>query len=451
MIPQRIVFVLLSFLCICLTPYAYGAGLISRFHPFVTVKAEYTDNLNLTKTDKTEDIITTVQPGIRFSNMSAKSGMDLEYMLGAVFYGKKTNLNYISHNASLDAKYLTASHVNFYLKESFVQSDDPREHEYFTAPVANRYVVATKTERAVSWRNVVAPTIEYQFGPEDRLGVTYRNNIYRTESAFGENSQENFINPFFSYWFNRRNGISLEYGLTYGEFDRNPDLTGHRGIGRYTYRLSPQYAVFTEHTYSKRTFGFSESLFSTDYDIHEPSIGMQFTIGTHLTASAQVGYFWMKPRTGSGREGLSYKGELTNVPSPTAKGEPVAIAPPTTKDEPATIAPRTTFGLNVQGGYTEDFFTSQNLGFIRYHRLTGYLYHMLDRQVSLGCFGNVEYAEYETLDRRDTIWGVGVMGSYMPLKWLTFALEASHRENQSSIDISTYVENRGMFRITIMY
>jgi hypothetical protein len=158
MMLQRVVFAFLSFLCVSATPYAYGAGMISQFHPFVSVKGEYNDNLNLTKTNKNEDYVTTVQPGIRFSNMSQKTGVDLEYTLGAVFYGKKTNLNYISHNASLNAKYMTASHINFYLKESFIRSDEPREQEYFTTTADNRSVLSTKTERAVYWRNVAAPT-----------------------------------------------------------------------------------------------------------------------------------------------------------------------------------------------------------------------------------------------------------------------------------------------------
>lgn len=430
MIPIRIVFTLLSFLCVPQSPSAYGAGLISRFHPIISVKGEYSDNLNLTKTNKAEDFITTVHPGIRFSNMGDKAGVDLDYTLGAVFYGKRSNLNYVSHNAAMDVKYMTASHVNFYLKESFVRSDEPREQEYFTIPVANRYVLATATERAVYWRNVVAPTVEYQFGPESRLGVTYRNNIYRTDSTSGQNSQEHYINPFFSYWFNKRNGMSLEYGLTYGEFDRNPDLTGHRATGRYTYRFSPQHSIFLEYIYSNRAFDTSapsESSLNPDYNTHEPSVGMSFMISSTLTASAQIGYFWTRLKTGIGREGVSYKGELANSD------------------------PRSTYGLSFQGGYTEDFFTSQNLGFIRYHRLTGFLNHRLDKQVSLGCFGNIEYAEFETSDRRDTIWGVGVRGSYMPVKWLTFALEASHRENQSSLDTVAYAENRGMMMITVMY
>ena len=407
-----------------------AAELLSQFHPYISLKEEYNDNMNLTSTNKVDDFITTVQPGIRFSNMDKQAGVDLDYALGAVFYGKNSNLNYISHNASLNAKYLTSAHINFYLKESFIRSDNPQSASILPRPRKTNICWPQQTERAIYWRNVVAPTIEYQFGPENRLGVNYRNNIYRTESTSDQDSREDYINPFFSYWFDRRNGISLQYGLTYGDFETNPDLTGHMANARYIYRFSPKTSAFAEYTYSKRTFdssGPSESQFRSDYDIHEPGVGMAFAISPTLTASAQVGYFWARPKTGSGEDGLSYKAELANSD------------------------PRTTYILSLQGGYTEDFFTSENLGFARYHRLTGSLNHMLDRRLSIGCLGSVERAEYDTDDRRDTIWGIGGTASYMPLKWLTFALEVSHRERQSNIDLNDYTENRAMLTITATY
>ena len=97
---------------------------------------------------------------------------------------------------------------------------------------------------------------------------------------------------------------------------------------------------------------------------------MTFAISPTLTGSAQVGYFWARPTTGSGEDGLSYKADLANSD------------------------PRTRYILSVQGGYTEDFFTSENLGFARYHRLTGSLNHKLDRRLSIGCLGSVELADY---------------------------------------------------------
>ncbi len=430
---RRIMLAFLLVSCMNAAPLAQAADLLSQFHPYISLKEEYNDNLNLTPTDKIDDYITTVKPGIKFSNMdkpNTRAGVDLDYTLGAVFYGKNTNLNYISHNALLNAKYLTSAHINFYLKESFIRSDNPLEREVFTTAEENKYMLGTETGRSIYWRNVVAPTIEYQFGPENRLGINYRNNIYRTESANAQDSREDFINPYFSYWFDPRNGISLQYGLTYGDFETNPDLTSHMANGRYIYRFSPKTSVFAEYTYSTWTFDSStqsEPQFNTDYDIHEPAVGMTFAISPTLTGSAQVGYFWAKPNTGSGKDGLSYKANLANSD------------------------PRTTYILSLQGGYIQDFFTSDNLGFARYHRLTGSLNHKLDRRLSIGCLGSVERAEYDTEDRSDTIWGIGGTASYMPLRWLTFALEVTHRESQSNIDLYDYTENRAVLTITATY
>lgn len=425
MILRRVIFTGLLVVIMNVPPYVSGADLISKINPYVSIKEEYSDNLNLKPTNRQSDFITTIQPGIKFSNMDKVSGIDLDYRLGAVFYEKKTNLNYISHNASLNAKYLSAGHINFYLRESFTRSDEPREQEYFTSTGDNRYLLATNTERAIYWRNVVAPTIEYQFGPESRLGVNYRNNIYRTESATGQNSREDYINPFFSYWFNKQNGISLEYGLTYGKFDRNPDLTGHRASARYTSRFSARTSAFAAYSYSRRTF---DSFSSPDYDIHEPTVGMTFVVTPTWTVSAQAGYFWTEPSAaGSKKSGISYRGDLVN------------------------IDPRTTYSLSFQGGYTEDFFTSENLGFNRYHRVTGSLTHMLDRRLSIGFMGSAELAEFDLPAHKDTTWGIGGRASYMPLRWLTFTLDVSHRERRSNVDLYDYTENRGIFTITATY
>jgi hypothetical protein len=420
---RRIILVFLWLSCMNAAPLAQAAELLSKLHPYISIKGEYTDNLDLTSTNKKEDFFTTVQPGIKFSNMDKMSGVDLDYSLGAVFYSKNSNLNYISHNASLNAKYLTSEHINFYLKESFIRSDNPQEREYFTTSEDNKYVLATKTERAIYWRNVAAPTLEYQFGPENRIGVNYRNNLYRTESAVDQDSQENYINPFFSYWFDKRNGIALDYGFTKGDFENNPDLTGHRANVRYTNRFSARSSAFAEYTYSRRTF---ESP-GVNYDIHEPAVGITHAFTPSLNGSAQVGYFWKESENGPTKSGFSYKGELRN------------------------IDPRTTFQISLQGGYTEDFFTSENLGFNRYHRLTGSLTHRLERRVSVGGFASLERAEFDQPEHRDTTWGIGGRASYMPLKWLTLALEVSHNDRQSDVSYYEYTENRGIFTITATY
>ncbi|MFO7569534.1 MAG: hypothetical protein R6W75_07020, partial [Smithellaceae bacterium] len=164
-------------------PAAYGADWLKQIHPYISVKGEYSDNINLRPEgdDKKGDFYTTISPGVRFSNMDAKSGITLNANAGVVMYSKYDNLNYISGNVLFDSKYLTRSGLNFYLRNSFTRSDDPREREYLTTDDDNKRYLARQTQRAVYWRNVVEPTVEYQFGPENRIGVKYRNNVYQNE------------------------------------------------------------------------------------------------------------------------------------------------------------------------------------------------------------------------------------------------------------------------------
>ena len=423
---MQIFFFLVAFLFVYMpvSSYAQVRTLEPGFHPYISVQEEYNDNINLTSTNKQDDYITTITPGLRYTKMDAASGVNLDYNLGFVLYGKNSDLNYIRHNGSLEAKYLTKEHFKFYLRDSFIRSEDNREYEIFTTTEENKFVLSTQTQRAVYWRNIVAPTVEYQFGRENRVGLNYWNNIYRTDNPDSENSQENYINPFLDYWFDMKNGLHLEYGYDIGNFEKSPDMIGHIAKARYTYRLRTQLSLFGEYTFTKREFDPP----SIDYDIHNPSMGIIYAFSPTLNASAQIGYFWQEPAVGSGTGGISYVASVTN------RGDV-----------------RTTYVLSLQGGYTEDYFTSQNLAFNKYHRLTGSITHFLEKRLSIGLLGSIERAEFTQEDRNDWIWGVTGTLSYMPLKWLTLALEISHREDNSNIDFNDYTENRGLIRITATY
>jgi hypothetical protein len=419
---EAVVMALFLFVSIPYAAYAAGPSTEPGFHPHISVEEEYNDNINLTSRNEVDDFITTVKPGIRYYNMDSVSGIDLDYTAGFVFYDDDSKKNYVSHNGSLNLKYLTKEHFNFYFKDNFIRSDDPREREYFTLTEENKYVLSTKTERQPYWRNVAAPTVEYQFGPENRVGVNYRSNIYQTESITSEDSREDYVNPYFAYSFDAKNGIYLEYGYTIGHFERSSDLKGHRGNTRFTHRFDPKLSVFGEYTFSRRNFDPP----SVDYDTHEPSVGISYAFSPVLNGSVQAGYFVKNPETGSKTDGFSYRANIAN------------------RDV------KTSYVLSLQGGYNEDFFTSENLGFSRYHRLTGSVTHSFDKRTSVGLYGNGERAEFDA-DRKDWIWGIGATASYNPLKWLMFSLDVSHKNRDSNVDINDYTENRGIVRITASY
>jgi hypothetical protein len=195
----------------------------------------------------------------------------------------------------------------------------------------------------------------------------------------------------------------------------------------YTNRFSARSSVFADYTYTKRSFA---SPSNADYDINTPNVGITYAISSVLNASIQGGYYWMNPKVGSGSSGFSYKGELASV-DPHAE--------------------HTTYKISFQGGYTEDYFTAENLGFNKYHRITGSITHWLEKRLSVGLLGSYERADYTSSDRSDTTWGVSGTASYVPLKWLTFSLIISRKERQSNVQLSEYAETKGILSVTATY
>ncbi|MCX5906940.1 MAG: hypothetical protein NTY64_07075, partial [Deltaproteobacteria bacterium] len=225
-------------------------------------------------TNKKEDFITTVSPGIRFSTLptgsttpvlpglttlpaittSPVSGVDLNYLLGLVSYAHSSERNYISHSGTMNAWYLPEHGLNLRLREYFLRSEEPIEQAYAAEAVPGEFILVSQRLRSPYIRNVVEPSAGYRFGKESSFDLYYRNNIYQTQNPASENSQENFINPRLTYWFDIRNGVTLQYGFTRGEFDRSPDFTGHMASGRYIHRFEPHTSVFADYSYLTRDF-----------------------------------------------------------------------------------------------------------------------------------------------------------------------------------------------------
>jgi hypothetical protein len=422
--------------------HAEVGDLFTYFQPYISAQEEYNSNIDLTPTNRREDYITTISPGFRFSTMprsevtrtkqaptaEQKFGMDLDFNAGFVFYAKEEDDNYTSLNGSLNAWYLFSPKLSFRARDYLIRSDEIREADYSATAIEGQTLISRTIRRVPYYRNVVEPSVEYRFGRDNTFGFNYRNNTYRIKSELFEDSMENYINPRLTYWFNIRNGITLEYGLTLGDFERSSDLTGHMGTGRYTYRFNPRTSVFGEYTYLLRDFDPR----SIDYDIHRPSLGISHSFSPTLSGSAQLGYYWQNPERGSTTDGFFGNISLSQR------------------------AERTTYTISLQGGYTEDFFSAENLGFTKYYRAIGRVNHRLLEKMNVGLFSSYEWIKYyrevvETRRQKDNIWTVGGDAAYQLFRWLTLSLDASYRDNHSNFDTADYTEYRGIFRVTASF
>jgi hypothetical protein len=306
-----------------------------------------------------------------------------------------------------------------------IRSDEPREQDYVATAIPGQFLIATQRVREIYVRNVFEPSAEYRFGRENIIGINYRNNIYEIDSQVSEDSIENFINPRLAYWFNSKNGISLEYALDLGNFERSPDMTGHLAKARYNYRFNPRTSIYGDFVYVTRDFDAP----SIDYVLYQSTIGMEHAFSPTLSGQIRVGYYWQDPDRGSDQDGGLFDISLTQR------------------------AEKTTYTIACQGGYAEDYYTSQNLGFTKYARGIGTVTHQLFQRMTIGLTGSLEYVVNPSVfvDQRDIIWGIAGNASYQVWRWLTVSLGFAHRENNSNFDTNDYSEYRGIFSATATF
>ncbi len=399
----------------------YGDTGHIKIQPYITVQEEYNDNINLTAKEQKADFIHTLFPGISFSNPKATTGIDFDYRLGLVFYSSATDNNYISHNGKLNTWMGLGPMWTLRLKEDFLRSEEPREGDYSLPTSGTQSVYSTNRARAVFLRNVLEPSVDYQFGKENRFTLGYRNNLYRTQSRLAQDSQENMFKTSLIYWVNVKNGLMLDYSYSRGEFENSPTLRSQSAKVRYSYRLNPKTTYYGEYAFLRNDFDSP----GINYVVHNPGLGIDHAFNPALSGNVQVGYFWKNSDNGT-TNGYTYQAGLTQRDS------------------------KTVYTLSIQGGYTEDYFTAENLGFVRFHRAIGKMTHRVRERTTLDVSGSLERAEFDP-NRTDWIWGLSGNVSYQPLKWLTLFLEISHREDNSNVESFSYIENRALFKLTATY
>lgn len=397
--------------------------LLSKFHPYITVSEEYNNNINLSHTNKIEDFITTVNAGLKFSAVEEKKyGIDLDFAGGFVFYARDHNFDYFSPSGSLNAWYAATPRLTFRVRDYLIRDDAAREQVYTANALPNQYLLSTERTHAIYIRNVVEPSVDYQFAKDGLISVLYRNNIYRNQNPLYEDSMENTINPKLTYWFDIKNGLSLDYYLTSGTYQRSPDQLAQGVTPRYTYRFNPRVSIFGEYHFEWQDFKSP----GVDYYVHNPSLGIQYQFSPTLTGTAQVGYFWQIPEQGSGAGGPSFNLSLTKS------------------------AQRTTYSLSFQGGYTEDYFTAQNRGFVKTYMVYGTISHKLTDKMTVGVNGSMQRAIYGN-DQKDWIWGISGNASYALLKWLFLSLQVGYIGDHSNISNLDYSQYRGIFSVTATF
>lgn len=327
-----------------------SSDLLSHLQVYGVADETYDNNVNLTRTNKKYDFITTVGVGLRFSTLprsertgefrrpstseESKYGVYLDFLPAYVFYAKQTSDNYLSLSGNLDSWYTWDRKLTFRVRDYLIRSEEPLEQSYAADALPGQILLGTQIGRPIYIRNVFQPSLEYRFGRENLVSLNYMNNYYNNQSPAFQDSQENSIKPSLTYWFDIRNGISISYALDLGDFQRDPDMTGNFASGRYTHRFNPRTSVFGEYIFQDRSFEHNLRGI-VDYYVNAPSIGLEYAISPTLSLTLQAGYFWQTPERGSNETGPLYNVLITQR------------------------AQKTTYTLGLQGGIYGGLFHSR--------------------------------------------------------------------------------------------
>jgi hypothetical protein len=413
-------------------PLRLPAGDRYMIQPYIFVTEQYTSNVYLTKENKKEDWITTLGPGIRLSYNDAAFGADLTGNFGYNWYANQTKEDYWSIDGALGLRYNPTPQLTFRVREYILRSENTVEPNYAQGgqPALPGVIAGTNRGNSPYLRNVVEPSVDWQFSRQGTVGILYRNNILRNEdNVFYDDSTENYVRPSFSYWFNQRNNIALDYGFTQGEYTREgalpatPDFTSHNPHGRYTYRFDAQMSIFADYVYSYQDSDDP----GIDYNVNNPSVGITYAFNPTLIGTAQVGYFWMNPDRGDDFNGITSNLNISQ------------------RDR------QTTYTLAFNSGYEQDQFGFDNLGFNKFYGGSASISHSVTQRFNIGFVGSAVYREYAFTDRNDWVYTADATASYRILQWLTISGRVGYQADDSNIDLNSYDEWHAFLTLTASF
>jgi len=408
-----------------LAAWADWVDVLAKFKPRISLMEEYTSNVFLSPTNEKEDFLTTISPGLSFKateSPQSKFGLDLDYDLGLVFYARTSQQNYVSHNGTLNTWYSFGQRWTLRLWDSYYRSQEPVEGVVAIQSSPGVYYPGSQSGRFTYERNALVPSLTYQFGPEDLLELTYRNDYFNTKNPTGDDSLGNSVTPRLTYWFNVHNGMTLEYTFITVDYQLAPDLSsGHRGRARYTYRFNPATSVFADYIYD--TLDYDSP--GVNYSVNNPSAGITHAFTPTLNGRFQAGYFWRNPESGKTDSGPTLDAGITQR------------------------TPKLTLDLTAQGGYAYDFFGSESLGFSKYYRGIASVVYRFAQRFSSSLTATIERDEFpDEGDRKDWFGRSEADLSYLPWRWLTVSLGGSYGQRDSNVDVNDYKEWRAFLRLT---
>ncbi|MGA1791576.1 MAG: hypothetical protein ACMUIM_08820, partial [bacterium] len=171
---------------------------------------------------------------------------------------------------------------------------------------------------------------------------------------------------------------------------------------------------------------------TTDYSVHNSSIGIDISISPQSHFNAEAGYIDQdydgKDRK---REGTSFSASVS------------------TRKEKGSLR------IEGSGGFDQDYFSEENLGSSTFNQILGSLNYQMTERLGIFASGSFRweafYGDDDIRERKDGVWRANGGLSLSVWRWMNLLLDISHSERNSNVDSYDFEDNRIMLRLTGSY
>lgn len=207
---------------------AYGQEPSQRLTitPSLSFGERYDDNVFKTQTDKQDDFISVISPGIRVqylpTALTPGTLFDFDYRAAIEFFADHSSQNNVDHRLALTLVSPLAPSIDVRLRELFRITEDPlARDERLSDPTGSR--PASEQRRARTIRNEAEGRADVRLGGRTSLGVLFRNLIDDVDVPEELDEFRYTVGPELGYTLNvaRDSRVFVSYLVTFESFRNN--------------------------------------------------------------------------------------------------------------------------------------------------------------------------------------------------------------------------------------